>query len=96
MICRTLCFISSVEEDYSLLIDYSAIGVHAVCHSTDVYEQPCIYCQVASEMDEGDPLHLDNYMSPAEEVSVACGSVEEIFFSPRDLSQRKYFLSFRS
>ena len=45
-----MLFISQPCEDYSISIDYNAIGVHAICRSSDIYQNACVYCQV-SELD---------------------------------------------
>lgn len=74
------------------MIDYKAIGVHAVCHSTDIYKRPCVYCQLSDP--EEDELHYIAY-SPgfdieSENDTDACeyvnpnSCVYEVLFSPDD------------
>ncbi|KAM7458843.1 hypothetical protein BLSTO_00416 [Blastocystis sp. subtype 1] len=96
-----LVFLSSREEDFSLVVDYKAIGVHAICHSQDIYPKECIYCQVSDPAAEGEWTSYespccaadDAYGEEAGESGVAelcqppCSSIEEVLFSPNDLSQ---------
>lgn len=91
---RHAVFISSESEDYSLIVDGKAIGVHAVCRSPEIYIRPCVYCQLS------DPRYDDvgriEY-SPGceiEEESMECEEsvseddfIEEVLFSPHDDSQ---------
>ncbi|KAK8793585.1 hypothetical protein WA171_002719 [Blastocystis sp. BT1] len=85
-------FLSSPEEDYSLVIDYKAIGVHAVCHSADIYKRPCVYCQLSDpEEDEFDcATYSPGFDIESEEDNDACecihpnSGVYEVLFSPDD------------
>ena len=44
-------YIANEQTDYSLVIEYTRIGVHAVSHENDIWKRPCIYCQISSEND---------------------------------------------
>ena len=87
----SLVFLSSQNEDYSLVIDYRAIGVHAICHSPDIYKHHCIYCQVSDpanpyegSIDFSPGIFLNEDMMVEEE---ADSRVEEVFFAPNDPDQ---------
>ena len=49
-----LLFVSGPEEDYSIILEYKSIGVHAVTHETIIWNRPCIYCQISQVGDEDD------------------------------------------
>ena len=57
-----LIYVAPQEEDYCLVVDYPAIGVHAVCQEDTLWKRPCIYCQICDPSDEG-----------TEDVGVVCG-----------------------
>ena len=56
-----LVYVAPQEEDYCLVVDYPAIGVHAVCQEDTLWKRPCIYCQICDPTDEG-----------TEDMSVVC------------------------
>lgn len=87
----SLVFLSSLNEDYSLVIDYRAIGVHAICHSPEIYKHQCIYCQVSDpnsayegSVDFSPGIFLNEDMLVEEEDDF---KVEEVFFAPNDSDQ---------
>lgn len=49
--CSYVVFIANEQTDYSLVIEYPIIGVHAVSRENDIWKRPCIYCQISSEDD---------------------------------------------
>ncbi len=65
--------------------------MHAVCHEPEVFERPCIYCQISDPCidDEeqgvmfGDPEMEMNDEEPCE-VGEEESDVFEILFSPKD------------
>ena len=99
-----LVYVAPQEEDYCLVVDYPAIGVHAVCQEDTLWKRPCIYCQICDPSDEG-----------TEDVGVVCGdeafeafdqednaeeeveeeeddgSIFEILFSPLDSGKSNLF-----
>lgn len=99
---RKLVFLSSPAEDFSLVIDYRAIGVHAICHSPDIYKHQCIYCQVSDPTAEtewppytspgcvSDEIQMEEVgASPAEVAQAQNPCIEEVLFSPKDASQSR-------
>ena len=51
-----MVFVSGEQEDYSIILEYQSIGVHAVTHEPTIWNRPCIYCQISqpgNEEDEG-------------------------------------------
>lgn len=93
---RSLVFISSPYEDYSIIIDFEAIGVHAICHSSDIYVHACVYCQVSDTNDDSSYFicHSPGSLCEGEDyVSLSDGGelpdsthIEEVLFSPEDTS----------
>lgn len=92
-------YVSGPEDDKSIIFEYPALGVHAVCHEPEVFERPCIYCQISDPCidDEeqgvmfGDPEMEMNDEEPCEvgeeeeeEVGEEESDVFEILFSPKD------------
>ena len=49
-----MVFVSGQQEDYSIIIEYQSIGVHAVTHEPVIWNRPCIYCQISQPGDEED------------------------------------------
>lgn len=49
--CSYVVYIANGQTDYSLVIEYPRIGVHAVSRENDIWKRPCIYCQISSEDD---------------------------------------------
>ena len=45
-------FVPSEESDYSLVIEYPRIGIHAVSHENTLWKRPCIYCQISGDDEE--------------------------------------------
>ena len=97
-----MVFLSSPAEDFSLVIDYRAIGVHAICHSPDIYKHQCIYCQVSDPTAEtewslytspgrtSDEIQMEEVdASPAEVAQAQNPCIEEVLSSPRDVSQSR-------
>lgn len=89
MTFSSIVFVSSLQEDYFLYVDYRAIGVHAICHSPEIYKQHCIYCQVSdphdtvkATIDFSPSMSVSEYLMEEEPLSV-----EEIFFSPNNSEQ---------
>ena len=91
-----MLFISQPCEDYSISIDYDAIGVHAICRSSDIYQNACVYCQV-SELDGDNGYYIcqspeipcegdDIYTNTNEEFVEGDYPIEEVLFSPEDPS----------
>ena len=51
-----MVFVSGEQEDYSIILEYQSIGIHAVTHEPTIWNRPCIYCQISqpgNEEDEG-------------------------------------------
>lgn len=91
-----LVFVSGNEEDYSIILDYQSIGVHAVTHESIIWNRPCIYCQISQTDDECDggfdiicgETSLDNMESEeGEEVDEEDTSVFELLISPIDITK---------
>ncbi|KAK8825621.1 hypothetical protein WA577_000794 [Blastocystis sp. JDR] len=89
-----LVFVAPEGEDYSLAIEYPAIGVHAVCQEDTLWKRPCIYCQICDPQAEdsgevnvicGDPS-FDAFDQgeevEEEEEEEDDGSIFEVLFSP--------------
>ena len=99
-VTRSLVYVSSEFEDYSLIVDYQALGVHAICHSTDIYKQPCVYCQLSDpEQDQYDAIEqspgfgledwsMEEEASDVPSESICCPNpiVAEVLLSPDDES----------
>lgn len=93
---RSMVFISSPNEDYSIIIDYEAIGVHAICHSSDIYVHACVYCQVSDTNDDssyfichspGSLCEGEDYLCQSDEGELPNSAhIEEVLFSPEDAS----------
>ena len=49
-----MVFVSGEQEDYSIILEYQSIGVHAVTHEPTIWNRPCIYCQISQPDDEED------------------------------------------
>ena len=49
-----MVFVSGEQEDYSIILEYQSIGVHAVTHEPTIWNRPCIYCQISQPADEED------------------------------------------
>ncbi|KAK8819207.1 hypothetical protein WA538_001780 [Blastocystis sp. DL] len=96
---NNVIYVSGPEDDKSIIFEYPALGVHAVCHEPEVFERPCIYCQISDPCidDEeqgvmfGDPEMEMNDEEPCEvgeeeeeEVGEEESDVFEILFSPKD------------
>ena len=74
-------FIGGESDDYALVIDCKAIGVHAICHSTEIYKRPCIYCQLS---DPSQDQWRDVAFASEDDFSVedSTASLPEVLFSP--------------
>ena len=70
-----MVFIANEQTDYSLVIEYPIIGVHAVSRENDIWKRPCIYCQISSE-DDGEDSRKEEPVSEegaeAEQVMMMC------------------------
>lgn len=51
MTASYVVYVADEQTDYSLVIEYPRIGVHAVSRENDIWKRPCIYCQISSEDD---------------------------------------------
>ena len=60
-----MVFVSGEQEDYSIILEYQSIGVHAVTHEPTIWNRPCIYCQISQPGDEED-----------EGFGIMCGNTE--------------------
>lgn len=78
---RLVVFIGAENDDYALVIDCKAIGVHAICHSTDIYKRPCIYCQLSDPNQEqwGEVAFASEDDFTVED---STASLSEVLFSP--------------
>ena len=99
-----LVFVAPEGEDYSLAVEYPAIGVHAVCQEDTLWKRPCIYCQICDPQAEdsgevnvicGDPS-FDAFEQgeevEEEEEEEDDGSIFEILFSPLDAAKSTFSL----
>lgn len=84
-----LVFVSGDEEDYSIILEYQSIGVHAVTHETTIWDRPCIYCQISQSDEECDCSFDIMYgetsleeMDDEEGEKLENGSVFELLLSP--------------
>lgn len=89
-------YVSGPQDDKAIIFEYPALGVHAVCHEPEVFERPCIYCQISDPCDDdgeqgvmfGDPEMEMNDDEPCEvgeeEEEEEESDVFEILFSPKD------------
>lgn len=76
-----MVFIGAQNDDYALVIDCKAIGVHAICHSTDIYKRPCIYCQLSDpNQEQWGEIAFASEDDFTVEDSIA--SLSEVLFSP--------------
>ncbi len=96
-----LVFVAPEGEDYSLAIEYPAIGVHAVCQEDTLWKRPCIYCQICDPQAEdsgevnvicGDPSF--DAFDQGEEVEEGeeeedDGSIFEVLFSPLETEKSR-------
>ena len=60
-----MVFVSGEQEDYSIILEYQSIAVHAVTHEPTIWKRPCIYCQISQPGDEED-----------EGFGIMCGNTE--------------------
>ena len=89
---RLVVFVGAEDDDYALVIDCKAIGVHAICHSTDIYRRPCIYCQLSDPSQE--PCE-DVAFASEDDFSVedSTAFLSEVLFSPESEETRTLFTS---
>ena len=87
-------FISSESDNYSLIIDGKAIGVHAICRSPDIYARPCVYCQLSDPQQDtwnqigySPGCELEGEIEDCDELDSNCSMIDEVLFSPIDENQ---------